>query len=505
MDPIAVVSHRDVPPDPSIADAVGTHHDLPTALADLVDNAIDAGAGRVHVRFLTSGGALTGLLVIDDGRGMDAAVIDAAMTFARRRDYGERDLGHYGLGLKAASLSQADVLDVLSRAVGGVPVGRRIAKDRPTRVATLDPGQVAGAMADRSLRIPGAPMSHGTVVRWQGVRTALTSSDLAECTAWLSTLTERIRAHLGLVFNRLLARGSVSIGIDEFDLDIGEAGVIRRVDALDPLVSGRRGPIRVALNGDIHGIAFELRATILTRRTLKSSEVAASARASRSHQGQGLYVYRKDRLLQMGGWGSLVREDRDHEYLRLSFDLDDDLIAYAQINPEKSGVVLAADLREAMQRARSDDGMRLSDLLKRGREAAKKARSRQRRPIFLVEPGRGLSRCMYDAFDAVVEFSDSEPVDIRWKRLEGPSLVDVDLKNRALWINDNYRRVFGGSAHPEDVPLLKTLLLLIYSRYFEKSYLGDRAKREVAAWDELIRAALGEELESRSIEKGVSQ
>jgi len=207
----------------------------------------------------------------------------------------------------------------------------------------------------------------------------------------------------------------------------------------------------------------------------------------------------------MGGWGSLVREDRDHEYLRLSFDLDDDLIAYAQINPEKSGVVLAADLREAMQKARSDDGMRLSDLLKRGREAAKKARSRQRRPIFLVEPGRGLSRCMYDAFDAVVEFSDSEPVDIRWKRLEGPSLVDVDLKNRALWINDNYRRVLGGSAHPEDVPLLKTLLLLIYSRYFEKSYLGDRAKREVAAWDELIRAALGEELESRSIEKGVSQ
>ena len=59
MDPITVVSHREVPPDPSIADAVGTRHELPTALADLVDNAVDAGASRVHVRFLTSNGTLT--------------------------------------------------------------------------------------------------------------------------------------------------------------------------------------------------------------------------------------------------------------------------------------------------------------------------------------------------------------------------------------------------------------------------------------------------------------
>ena len=66
MDPIAAVSHRIVPPDPSIADAVGTHHELATALADLVDNAIDADARRVHIRFLTRGGTLTDLLVMDE-------------------------------------------------------------------------------------------------------------------------------------------------------------------------------------------------------------------------------------------------------------------------------------------------------------------------------------------------------------------------------------------------------------------------------------------------------
>ena len=53
MDPITAVSHKVVPPDPSIASAVGTHHELPTALADLVDNAIDAHARHVHIRFVT--------------------------------------------------------------------------------------------------------------------------------------------------------------------------------------------------------------------------------------------------------------------------------------------------------------------------------------------------------------------------------------------------------------------------------------------------------------------
>lgn len=502
MDPIAAVSHKDIPPDPSIMDAVGTHHELPTALADLVDNAIDAHARHVHVRFLTRDGVMIGLLVVDDGSGMDDACIDAAMTFARRRDYGTEDLGHYGLGLKAASLSQADILEVCSRTAGGAPVGRRITKNDSSRVETLDPGQVAGALDDLSSRIPESISSHGTIIRWWDMRTVLTSPDTEERAAWLTSLTERVRAHLGLVFNRLLARRLVAITIDEFDIGIGEAGAIRKVNALDPLVSSRRGPARITLNGNVHGIAFELQATILTRRTLKSSEVAASARASRSHRGQGLYIYRHDRLLQMGGWGALVREDRDREYLRLAFDLGDDLISHAQINPEKNGVVLSADIRKAMQDARSDEGVTLSDLLERGRETAKNARARRRRPIFLIEPGRGLSRSMHNAIDTVAEFSDSESIDIRWRELGNASLTVVDLNNRTLWLNGEYRRILSGSTDPEDAPLLKMLLLLIYSRYFERCHLGDRAKREIAAWDELLRAAMGEELERRGLQEG---
>jgi hypothetical protein avisC_05692 len=501
MDPITVVSHRDVPPDPSIADAVGTRHELPTALADLLDNAIDAGAGRVHIRFLTSGGTLTGLLVTDDGKGMDEAVIDAAMTFARRRDYGERDLGHYGLGLKAASLSQADVLDVLSRAVGGVPVGRRIARDRPTRVETLDPRQVGESLAAPLFRIPGAAPSHGTVVRWHGLRTVLTAPDPGERARWLSECIEEVRTYLGLVFHRILERSDIEVSVDEFDLGIREAGAMRGVRALDPLARGVTGVRPTLLDGAVNGQPFTLTAVVLTEDALRDPAVRASARVSTAPNGQGLYVYRRDRLLQVGGWCSVIREGRDHDRLRISLDVNDTLLDVVQVNPEKSGVVLDADMRRAVHDAVSGSG-RGPGVLGRARSASAQARRRTRRPVTLVEPGRGLSRQVYDAVADTVEFAEADPVDIRWRRLPGTSLVSVDIEQRTLWLNDVYRPVLSGSSHPEDAPLLKTLLLLLYSPLLKSAHLGDRRRREMAAWDSVISAALDEELRNRAAQRG---
>lgn len=502
MDPIAAVSHRIVPPDPSIADAVGTHHELATALADLVDNAIDADARRVHIRFLTRGGTLTDLLVMDDGRGMDGAAIDAAMTFARTRAYDEHDLGHYGLGLKAASLSQADVLDVCSRAVGGVPVGRRITRDAPSCVETLDPHQVGDALARRPLRIPGADAPHGTVVHWRGFRTALVSPDPDERTEWLGGRVEEVRGHLGLVFHRILARSRVEIGIDEFDLDIGEAGAVRRVRGLDPLAGAVAGVRPMALDGAVDSRPFRLTAVILTEPALRDPAVLASARSSTMAGGQGLYVYRRDRLLQIGGWNSVIRGGRNYERLRISLDVDDPLLEFVQINPEKSGVVLNATMRRAVRGAVDGAGRSFEDVLDLARSAAAAARRRTKRPVALVEPRRGLSRQMYDTIGDAVEFLDADPVDIRWRRLPGTSLVDVDLERRTLWLNDLYRPALSGSMRPDDAPLLKTLLLLLHSRFFEGSYLGDRERRELGAWDSIIRAALGEELEHRGLREG---
>ena len=53
-----VVRRITLAPDPGLVKSLGTNHSLATALADLVDNSVDAQASRVLIRFLRLGGEL---------------------------------------------------------------------------------------------------------------------------------------------------------------------------------------------------------------------------------------------------------------------------------------------------------------------------------------------------------------------------------------------------------------------------------------------------------------
>jgi hypothetical protein len=84
------------------------------ALAELIDNALEADATAVHIWFL---GHKDNLIVVveDNGTGMPPAVLNLALQFGGSTRFGSRlGVGRYGMGLPAASLSQAQRVDVYS-------------------------------------------------------------------------------------------------------------------------------------------------------------------------------------------------------------------------------------------------------------------------------------------------------------------------------------------------------------------------------------------------------
>src|SRR5690606_35146728 len=131
-----------LPPDPGLVKSLGAHHSLPTAVADLVDNSIDANATRVVVIFEVERGVASGLTIVDDGRGMNAHQIDNAMRLGAQRPYDDNAQGHFGIGLKAAAFSHADTLTVYTRPGSGPYHGRRLRKkdvERDYTCEILDP------------------------------------------------------------------------------------------------------------------------------------------------------------------------------------------------------------------------------------------------------------------------------------------------------------------------------------------------------------------------------
>ena len=214
QDEVATAGTVTLPPDPHALDSLGRNHSLPTALADLVDNSIDAHATYVLIRFVRHDGQLRALYVVDNGDGIRTDSIDDAMTVGRRRDYDDSDLGRFGLGMKAASFSQATSLTLLSRAVDSAPVGRRweLASDRRDFHCDV----VTEAFTIEELgRNWGFPwLGHGTVVRWDNVTAFPASNDPIRVEDFISRTITAIVGHLGLVFHRLLKNDERVIAID---------------------------------------------------------------------------------------------------------------------------------------------------------------------------------------------------------------------------------------------------------------------------------------------------
>jgi anti-sigma regulatory factor (Ser/Thr protein kinase) len=143
-------------------------YDTPAAIADLVDNSIDADARNVEVTVAAEGSG-SWIRVADDGKGMSAGRLDEAMRYGSSRSYDDEDLGAFGLGLKTASLSQCRQLTVATRASARARVEiRRWDLDRVARrdaweLQRLTPSRCAGHLTE-PLRA-----GSGTVVLWEGL------------------------------------------------------------------------------------------------------------------------------------------------------------------------------------------------------------------------------------------------------------------------------------------------------------------------------------------------
>lgn len=128
-------------------------YDLPTAVADLIDNSISAGAKNVWLTFRWAGPG-SFISVTDDGSGMSAETLVNAMRAGSRSPLDPRlpsDLGRFGLGLKTASFSQCRRLTVASREKKGTASIRRWDLDHVQQVRDW-----------QLLRSPAALPSHRT-------------------------------------------------------------------------------------------------------------------------------------------------------------------------------------------------------------------------------------------------------------------------------------------------------------------------------------------------------
>lgn len=494
---VPVTESRRLPPDPKLMETIGLNHAFETAIADLVDNSVDADAQRTLIRFVRDADELVALYVVDDGRGMDDAAIDNAMTVGGRRAYEDADLGHFGVGMKAASLGQAESLSVLSRADGTEAVGRRWLIHKATNGFECD--VIDGDFATRELDRPWdfLAVSTGTVVRWDGVKSFPSSKRSEVVERFLEDTVLRVRQHLGLVFHRILESGRLVIGVDVEDLSLGETGPPFLVEPIDPfgyLRTGRRGYPK-ALTTHLDDRELRLQCHIWPGRSqLPGFKLPGGTVEAR----QGFYFYRNDRLLQTGGWNGVVHPERHLQLARVAVDIDDSMAGMFVMNPEKTRVETRAPFTSAVEAGDGQGGFSLSVYLQDATQTFKESRKRTSTRPRVIPPGRGLKPKVRKAIAGELDFLPGEqPIDIRWADFGDDSFFEVDRDEHVVWLNKAYRWAVIGDrdASLNDAPLVKALLYLLMEDLFRGAYLGAKDKDNIELWQAILTAAARSELE----------
>jgi hypothetical protein len=326
-------------------------YDFHTAVADLVDNAIAAGARHVNVELVFEPHA-SYVLISDDGRGMSPSGLLEALRFGSRRDYARNELGRFGLGLKTGSFSQCRRLSVVSRQA---PTQPRI------HIRTLDldyierhdtwsvlANESSDAIARAESILHEGP---GTVVVWESLDRVLPER-YAE-SGWgrrrLNSLAKKTAEHLSMVFHRFVD----GAGVEPLVLSVnGE-----KLEAWDPFATSE--PHTQALAMEVFEVetdegSSDVRFTgyVLAPRD-KFSTPEQFERLSgplKWNRQQGIYIYRANRLVQFGGWNGLRGIDEHTKLARAAIDFDTDLDEIFQINVAKMSVVLPPTLRNMLER-----------------------------------------------------------------------------------------------------------------------------------------------------------
>ncbi|MGM0698445.1 MAG: ATP-binding protein [Actinomycetota bacterium] len=488
-----------VPPDPRLITAVGTGHSLRSAVADLIDNSVDANARNVLVRFLVREAAVEGLMIIDDGRGMNEAQMNKAMKYGGQDSYEPGALGHFGIGLKASSMSQGDQMAVYSRRDGYVPQGRWMSK---ASVDAADPVVVpysASAVETTFANTQASfDLSHGTIVVVTEPRNFVSPGNSAEVSTWLGNSIDALDKHLGAVHHRAIDSGRVSIWIDQFDIDWKEAGGLYGVSARDPFdypVNDTSG-FPQTCSGSIEGIDFTFDVHVWPANLGHLDNFLVDD--TNGSDGQGFYIYREGRLLQAGGWNALFTSNDDRRFVRVALEVSEDLEPYVRMNPEKYGIEFTGPFRQAVLSARNPmTGKTLADLFDDAKELLRISRTRKAAARTIVRPAGGLDRRIVEAMGENFGFDEhSRPASIVWERLSPKRVFEVVPDERKLILNLHYHddlTKLGGTgkpAGPKQAPLLTTLIYLLSRQDLERTNAGARWRAEQEAIQNILRTAL---------------
>lgn len=324
------------------------------AVADIIDNSVSVNATQIEVKFPIDPTDVF-VAVCDNGSGMTKDELFDAMKYGsalKRGRRSETDLGRFGLGLKAASLSQCRKLTVASKKGGHISAYiwdlDVVEKEQDWVMIDCSEDEIKSIKCISFLDA----YDSGTVVVWENFDVLRESSgnEYGE----LINYQESTAEYLSLIFHRFLNKqgaNKLTIKVNNYQLT-----------GYDPFLENHpKTTVRKAFTipvQDKEGIErmVTVQPYILPfQKDLTTEDKKISGGIENYRTKQGFYIYRNERLIVWGTWFGRGRDELT-KYARIKVDIPNTLDSIWGIDIKKQSARIPPSIRRRLNRA-VDDAM----------------------------------------------------------------------------------------------------------------------------------------------------
>ncbi|MCD8372943.1 MAG: ATP-binding protein [Clostridia bacterium] len=324
------------------------------AIADIIDNSISVQAKRIDVKFPINPSDIY-IAICDDGKGMTKEELFDAMKYGSALKRGKRsedDLGRFGLGLKAASLSQCRRLTVASKKENAISAYiwdlDVVEEKQDWLIIECTDEEIKNIKFIDYLD----QYDSGTVVLWEDfdiIREA-SGNEYAELLGYQNSTAD----YLSLIFHRFLNKqGSekLTIKINNFTL-VGFDPFLE----YHPKTTVRKSftvPVK-----DKEGIERQITVQpyiLPFQKDLSAEDKKNSGGIENYRSKQGFFIYRNERLIVWGTWFGRHRDELT-KYARIKVDIPNTLDEVWGIDIKKQNARIPSSVRQRLNRA-VDDAM----------------------------------------------------------------------------------------------------------------------------------------------------
>lgn len=293
-------------------------YSLQESLAELVDNSITHNAKNIYIYMYWADdyGKKSFVMVVDDGDGMtqDELMNKALSVQDQRKDKGNHDLGLYGLGLKTGSFQYCKKITIFTKK------NNFITKSLDCESGLFDnlPDCCEINLIQNQINKLKENKS-GTIVVWSDLDRLISSRSRDSAINFYNE-QDKARKHFRLIYSEFLS-------INKIKIFFSGSSKEKEVLPYDPFYRNNNDTKKLE---DIKINLFNGGETILSAWIVPKDIGKENTNLTRNEM-QGIYFYRRNRLISSGGWFGLGSEGKSEDWgmndrynrLRIKIELPD--------------------------------------------------------------------------------------------------------------------------------------------------------------------------------------